>query len=117
MHIVIHLPRTTSTCSSGMVQQSERFRQGFCSISLKTLSVRFEFHKFSKVVLLCGDGVVNYHKNHTDSTSVVHSVRPSVTVIESPASAANTETTEDEGTEDFLKKKSFFCKRPTSNAG
>ena len=29
------------------------------------MSVRFEFCKFSKVVLLRGDGVVNYRKNHT----------------------------------------------------
>jgi hypothetical protein len=35
------------------------------------------------------------------STSVVHSVRASVTVTEAPASAANTEATEDEETEDF----------------
>jgi hypothetical protein len=41
------------------------FRQGFCSISLKTVSVRFEFCKLSQVVLLCADGVVNYRKNHT----------------------------------------------------
>jgi hypothetical protein len=34
-------------------------------------------------------------------TSVVHSVRASVTVTEAPASAANTEVTEDEETEDF----------------
>ncbi len=38
-----------------------------CSISLKTVSVRFEFCKFSKVVLLRGDGVVNYRKIHTVS--------------------------------------------------
>ena len=33
-----------------------------------------------------------------------------MTVTEAPASVANTEATEDEGTEDFLKKKSFFFK-------
>ncbi len=39
---------------------------------------------------------------------VVHSVRASVTVTEASASAANTEATEDEGTEDFKKKNLFF---------
>jgi hypothetical protein len=32
-----------------------------------------------------------------------------VTVTEAPASATNTEATEDEGTEDFLKKNLFFA--------
>ena len=36
-----------------------------CSISLKTVSVRFEFCKICKMVLLRGDGVVNYRKNYT----------------------------------------------------
>jgi hypothetical protein len=40
-----------------------------------------------------------------------------LTVTEAPASVTNTEATEDDGTEDFLKKKSFFCKRATANAG
>ncbi len=37
-----------------------------------------------------------------------------MTVTEVPASAANTEATEDEETEDFLKKNLFFSKRATT---
>jgi hypothetical protein len=33
-----------------------------CSISLKTVSVRFEFYKFSKVVLLCGGIILRKHR-------------------------------------------------------
>jgi hypothetical protein len=39
-----------------------------------------------------------------------------VTVTEAPASAANTEATEDEETEDFLKKKYFFLNVRQKNA-
>ena len=35
------------------------------------------------------------------STSVVYSIRASVTVTEAPVSAVNTEATEDEETQDF----------------
>ncbi len=38
---------------------------GFALFRLKTVSVRFEFCKFSKVVLLRGEDVVNYLKSHT----------------------------------------------------
>jgi hypothetical protein len=41
------------------------FRQGFCSFSIKTVSVRFEFFQICEMVLLRGDGVVNYIKNHS----------------------------------------------------
>ena len=41
------------------------FRLGFCSFSLKTVSVRFEFFKICKMVLLRGDDVVNYRQNDT----------------------------------------------------
>jgi hypothetical protein len=40
-----------------------------------------------------------------------------VTVTETPASAANTEATEDEETEDFLKKNLFFANVRQQNAG
>ncbi len=49
-------------------------RQGVCSISLKTVSVRFEFCKICKMVLLPGDGVVNYRKSYAVSqlTKKIH---------------------------------------------
>ncbi len=49
-----------------------------CSISLKTVSVRFEFGKICKMVLLRGDGVVNYRKSHTaDGLSLENAGGPS----------------------------------------